>query len=133
MVTYEDMSGRVAVVTGAASGIGRATACGFAENGAIAVFADIDYDGAKAAADEMTEKGFKAKAVMLDVRKYDVVESVVNEEGIICSRIDSIQAGYLQSVQVSGESLLVPVWRLETDAGVVLINAETGKLESGAA
>lgn len=58
---------------------------------------------------------------------------IVNEEGIICSRIDSIQAGYLQSVQVSGESLLVPVWRLETDAGVVLINAETGKLESGAA
>jgi len=56
---------------------------------------------------------------------------IVNREGLICSRIDSIQAGYLQSVQVSGESLLFPVWRIETDTGVVLINAETGEMESG--
>lgn len=79
MVTYEDMKDRIAVVTGAASGIGKATACGFAENGAIAVFADINLEGAQQAADEMIAKGYKAKAVMLDVRKYEVVESVVND------------------------------------------------------
>ena len=51
---------------------------------------------------------------------------------IACSRLESCRPGYLLSVLVSGEGTLLPVWRLETDTGVYLINAETGRLESGA-
>ena len=48
-----------------------------------------------------------------------------------CSRLERCQPGYLLSVVVSGESTLIPVWRLETDQGTYLVNAETGRLESG--
>ena len=45
-------SGKVAIVTGAASGIGRATALRFAEEGATVVAADIDAAGGEALASE---------------------------------------------------------------------------------
>lgn len=77
MITYEDMKGRVAVVTGAASGIGRATAEEFAANGAVSVFADINLDGAQSAADVVMQNGGKACAIKLDVRKYPEIEEVI--------------------------------------------------------
>ena len=55
---------------------------------------------------------------------------LVREEGYICSRIDLVSPGYLQTVTRSGEMVLTPVWRIETDAGAFLIDAETGKAES---
>ena len=55
---------------------------------------------------------------------------IVREEGFICSRIDSVAPGYLQSVTRSGEATLSPVWRIETDTGAFLINAKTGKAEN---
>lgn len=42
-----DLTGKVALVTGAGSGIGRATAVKYAEAGAAVMCADIDADGAK--------------------------------------------------------------------------------------
>lgn len=51
-------------------------------------------------------------------------------EGFICSRVENIRAGYIMSVTVSGESSLTPVWRIETDTGIVLINAVTGGVEA---
>ena len=45
-----DLSGQVAFVTGAASGIGRAIATAFAANGAAVVIADIDFEKAQALA-----------------------------------------------------------------------------------
>ena len=50
-----------------------------------------------------------------------------------CTRLESFRPGYLLSVPVSGESILTPVWRLETDCGVLQINAENGKIEIEAA
>lgn len=58
---------------------------------------------------------------------------LVKQDGIICSHLDAVQPGYLQTVVVSGESTLSPVWRIETDTGVFLINAETGVMETGIA
>ena len=55
---------------------------------------------------------------------------IVRNEGYICSRIDAVEPGYLQSVLRSGEMLLTPVWRIETDAGAILIDAESGRLEN---
>lgn len=58
---------------------------------------------------------------------------LVKQDGIICSRLNAVRPGYLQTVEVSGESSLSPVWRIETDTGVFLINAETGLMETAAA
>jgi len=53
---------------------------------------------------------------------------IVRDEGYICTRLDSVQPGYLMTVTRSGEAELTPVWRLETDAGPLMIDAETGRL-----
>jgi len=63
------MSTRVAVITGGASGIGRAIGAELVSRGATVVLADIDADAAELAADQLTAAGpGKAIAVTLDVR-----------------------------------------------------------------
>ncbi len=54
---------------------------------------------------------------------------IVRNEGYICSRIDALSPGYVQTVTRSGEAVLNPVWRIETDAGALLIDAETGSTD----
>ena len=61
------LDGRVAVVTGGASGLGRASALLFASEGASVVFADLNLAGAQAAAAEVGERG---AAEALDFRPY---------------------------------------------------------------
>jgi rhamnulose-1-phosphate aldolase/alcohol dehydrogenase len=51
-----EQAGRIAIVTGGASGIGRATARRLAEDGAHVAIFDINLDGAKAVAEELTKK-----------------------------------------------------------------------------
>jgi NAD(P)-dependent dehydrogenase (short-subunit alcohol dehydrogenase family) len=62
-----DFSGKVALVTGAASGMGLATARAFAEAGAAVVLADFKEDAVKAAAEKLAAAGHKALAVRCDV------------------------------------------------------------------
>src|SRR5712664_481750 len=54
---------KVALVTGAGSGLGLATARAFAESGASVVLADWNETSARAAADELVAQGYKALAV----------------------------------------------------------------------
>jgi NAD(P)-dependent dehydrogenase (short-subunit alcohol dehydrogenase family) len=61
------VSGKVALVTGAGSGIGRATATLLAAEGATVLVADIDEKAAQAVAAEVTSAGGKAEALLLDV------------------------------------------------------------------
>ena len=53
---------------------------------------------------------------------------IVRTEGYICSRIDSMSAGYYMTLSRSGAADLAPVWRIGTDTGVLLIDAESGKV-----
>jgi NAD(P)-dependent dehydrogenase (short-subunit alcohol dehydrogenase family) len=79
------LSGKVAVVTGAGSGIGRAAALLFAEEGAAVAVADLRGDTAQGVADEILEAGGKAVAIQVDVSRTDdaarMVATTVGELG----------------------------------------------------
>jgi NAD(P)-dependent dehydrogenase (short-subunit alcohol dehydrogenase family) len=70
-----DLSGRVAAVTGAASGLGRAIARGFAEAGADLALADIDRDALETLRAELTPAGRRILAQAVDVTSSEDVEA----------------------------------------------------------
>src|SRR5438552_5373399 len=70
---------RAALVTGAGSGIGLATAKAFAESGAAAVLADWNEKLVRAATDELVAQGHKALAVVCDVSDDAQVEAMVKK------------------------------------------------------
>lgn len=79
-----DLQDKVAIVTGAARGIGQATARVLAENGAIVVLADIDEATAKTAAAEIP----RAHALRLDISNQAEVEAAINWVTTTLGRID---------------------------------------------
>ena len=70
---------KVAIVTGAASGIGKATAILFAEHGAKIVVADIDEDGANQTVAIIRDTGSEVIYVQTDVTTLDNTERMVQE------------------------------------------------------
>jgi len=68
---------KVALVTGAGSGLGLATARAFAESGASVALADWNEQAARSAADELTAQGHKAIAIRCDVSDDAQVEAMV--------------------------------------------------------
>jgi len=73
------VKGLTVLVTGAASGMGRATAHAFADEGANVAVTDITADGTKAVADAITASGGKAKAWTLDVADPKAIVSVIDD------------------------------------------------------
>lgn len=69
------LENKIAVITGAASGIGKEIARTFAREGAKVVIADLDRDGAYAAARELDGSGMRAMAVAMDVTNEAQVEA----------------------------------------------------------
>jgi len=65
------------VITGAASGIGRATAEIFAREGANVVCADVDAEGCERVANQITQKGGGAVSVATDVTRREAVEAMI--------------------------------------------------------
>lgn len=72
------LDGKTAIVTGAASGIGRRIAEVYAEHGAAVALADINQDAADAAAREIVAKGGRAIGVRMDVTDETEVDSAVD-------------------------------------------------------
>ncbi len=73
------LSGKVAIVTGAAQGIGKGIALRLAEAGASVIIADIDLEAAKKTAGEMKTAGFKAEAVQADVSRVADAQRMAKE------------------------------------------------------
>ena len=83
-----DLTGKVAVVTGGARGIGRAIAEGFAGAGASVVIADIDYTEAHKACAEIDKTGVRAVAVKCDVSQSDDADTLIRTTIEVFDKID---------------------------------------------
>lgn len=118
-----DLSGKVALVTGAASGLGKEIALAMARSGAAVGVADLNLDGANAVAQQIREQGGRAVGVLMDVTSETAVNSgvhaVVEEFGaldilvsnagiqIVSSIVDFSYADWrkMQAIHVDGAFL----------------------------
>ncbi|RQQ44988.1 SDR family NAD(P)-dependent oxidoreductase, partial [Burkholderia stagnalis] len=73
------LNGKTAVVTGAASGIGKEIALVLAKAGAAVAIADLNQEGANAVAEEIKQAGGKAIGVAMDVTSEEAVNSGINK------------------------------------------------------
>ena len=91
----EELTGKVAVVTGAAGGIGAALAEGLAKEGMMVVAADIDLDGATETAERI---GARAEAARVDVSDGDSVAALADRVFASCGQVDLLinNAGVFQ-------------------------------------
>jgi 3-oxoacyl-[acyl-carrier protein] reductase len=95
------VAGKIAIVTGAASGIGHATARLFADEGMRVAALDRDGEGVAQVADEIEEAGGSAAAWELDVQDAERIRQVVGEVAARFGGIDIL-------VNNAGVSLLQP-------------------------
>jgi NAD(P)-dependent dehydrogenase (short-subunit alcohol dehydrogenase family) len=82
------LTGKVALVTGGASGIGRATALTFAREGAKLVIADINEEGGQQTVHMIAENGGEAIFVQVDVPNATEVEAMINKTVETYGRLD---------------------------------------------
>src|SRR5512132_1386850 len=82
------VEGKVALVTGGASGIGRATALTFAREGAKLIIADMNEEGGQQTVHMITEKGGEAIFVRTDVSKAIEVQALISKAVETYGRLD---------------------------------------------
>lgn len=96
------LSGKVAVVTGSASGIGLAIAKLYAQEGAAVVIADLQLEAAKAAAAEIDQDGGTALAIEMDVTNEAAVIAGMDEAAKRFGHIDIL-------VSNAGVQIVAPI------------------------
>ena len=106
---------KVALVTGAASGIGRATAALFGEEGAKVMCADLDGEGAERVARQIADSGGEAASVRADVSVAADVEGMVRATVERWGRLDIL-------VNNAGIIFLLPLTQVPEDQWDRLMN-----------
>ncbi|HZC26284.1 MAG TPA: SDR family NAD(P)-dependent oxidoreductase [Actinopolymorphaceae bacterium] len=107
--------GRVALVTGAAQGIGRATAERLATEGAAVVVTDIDADGAVAAAAELAGSGATTLGLGCDVTKAAEVRGAVDATAERFGRLDVLVSNVGVASDIEFEDVDDEEWNRQVD------------------
>lgn len=94
-----DLTGRVAVVSGAASGLGKAMSIALAEHGADLLLADLNHEGLSATARLIQEAGRRAETAVCDVSSPAAIEGLFGRLDDVYGRIDFLG-------NVAGEGIL---------------------------
>lgn len=99
------LEGKVAIVTGAASGMGKAIAEGYAKEGAKVVVSDINLDGAQAVADILKAAGAEAIALQTNVASEEDVQRLFDETKGAFGKLDILvnNAGIMDGMEPVGE------------------------------
>lgn len=97
-----ELAGKNALVTGAASGIGAATARILAKAGAKVYVADVNFDQGVAVADEIVEQGFAAEFVELDVANRAassaIARSLIDRDGKLDILVNNAGIGHVGTI-----------------------------------
>jgi NAD(P)-dependent dehydrogenase (short-subunit alcohol dehydrogenase family) len=107
------LEGRVSIITGSASGIGRASAREFAKEGAHVIVADINYAGAGETAKQIESAGGSALAIKTDVADPQSVEALIAETLRSFGRIDVLFNNAAVQVNKTIEETTVEEWNRE--------------------
>jgi 3-oxoacyl-[acyl-carrier protein] reductase len=96
------LNGKVSIITGAANGIGLATARKFAREGAIVIVCDLRADQVDAAVQELLTLGAQARGFVVDVTRRDDVAAMVAKVKEAYGRIDVLinNAGIIQDARL---------------------------------
>jgi NAD(P)-dependent dehydrogenase (short-subunit alcohol dehydrogenase family) len=105
-----DLTGRTAVVTGAASGLAQAIAIGYARNGVDVIAADINDDGLEETAKQIREIGQRIIMVHCDVSKPDDVNNLFETVDKSFSKVDILINAPFAFTRSKPEDLTLEQW-----------------------
>lgn len=99
------LAGKVAIVTGSASGMGEAIAETYAKEGAKVVLADYNEEGAKAVSERLNEAGYETLALKVDVSKKEDTDKMIDTAIETYGSLDILvnNAGIMDSFEPVGE------------------------------
>ena len=125
-----NLENKIAIVTGAARGLGKAMATGLAEAGANIVIPDINYKEAEKAADEISELGVETLALKCDVTEKSDVQDMVQKVVGKFNQIDILinNAGICKNI--AAEEMSLEDWQEVIDinlTGVFLCSQAVAK------
>ncbi len=112
------LRGRVAIVTGAANGIGRATAKAFSDEGTAVIIADINEPVGRNVADDIRRSGGDALYVRTDTSDMDSVSAMVRAAAKEFGRVDILVNGAAEFI-MRGLDASRDQWRRVTDVNIM--------------
>jgi len=121
---YENLEGRVAVVTGAASGLGRAMANRFAAEGMRVVLSDIETDALDLAVTALSDAGHDVRGVVTDVADETAVQRLADEAFAIYGAVHVL-------CNNAGVNKRARIWELTTDDWNWVINVDLWSVVHG--
>ncbi len=110
--------GKVVIVTGASTGIGRATALGFAAQGAAVTIADVNEAGLEEVQQLINASGGRVLAVRTDVADYDACQAMVDRTVEAFGRLNVI----FNNAGIAGERALVAEMPLDAWHKMISVN-----------